>query len=124
MPQGEWQGGEIGPDLSAIGVKGSKENLFESILYPSRAIADQHVSWIVATADGQTVTGLLVKETETALTIRDANGKDTVIETKNVDSKKKSLVSLMSGDLVKTLTEDELVDLVAYMATLKAEVKK
>jgi putative membrane-bound dehydrogenase-like protein len=121
------KGGEIGPDLSAIGTKGSVQNLFESILYPSRAIADQHVSWAVSTADGQTVTGLLVKETETALTIRDANGKDTVIETKNVEAKKKSLVSLMPEDVVKSLTEPELVDLVAYLATLKAvvpEVKK
>ncbi|MFO0938950.1 MAG: PVC-type heme-binding CxxCH protein [Gemmataceae bacterium] len=117
------QGGEIGPDLSAIGIKGSKENLFESILYPSRAIADQFVSWSITTADGQTITGLLVKETETAVTIRDANGKDTVIDSKNVESRKKSLVSLMPEDLVKTLTEDELVDLVAYLATLKTEKK-
>ena len=121
------KGGEIGPDLSAIGTKGSVQNLFESILYPSRAIADQHISWAVSTADGQTVTGLLVKETEAALTIRDANGKDTVIETKHVEAKKKSLVSLMPEDVVKSLTEAELVDLVAYLATLKAvvpEVKK
>lgn len=118
------QGGEIGPDLSAIGTKGSRQNLFESILYPSRAIADQHVSWVVGTADGQTITGLLVKETDTALTIRDANGKDTVIDVKNVESRKKSAVSLMSEDLVKTMTETELVDLVAYLETLKAVEKK
>jgi putative membrane-bound dehydrogenase-like protein len=82
------QGGEIGPDLSAIGTKGSRQNLFESILYPSRAIADQHVSWVIGTADGQTITGLLVKESDTALTIRDANGKDTVVDVKNVESRK------------------------------------
>jgi putative membrane-bound dehydrogenase-like protein len=118
------QGGEIGPDLSAIGTKGSRQNLFESILYPSRAIADQHVSWVIGTADGQTITGLLVKETDTALTIRDANGKDTVVDIKNVESRKKSAVSLMSEDLVKTMTETELVDLVAYLETLKAVEKK
>lgn len=118
------QGGEIGPDLSAIGTKGSRQNLFESILYPSRAIADQHVSWVVGTADGQTITGLLVKETETALTIRDANGKDTVVDVKNLESRKKSTVSLMSEDLVKTMTETELVDMVAYLETLKVVEKK
>lgn len=117
-------GGEIGPDLSAIGIKGSKENLFESLLEPSKAIADQHVSWTVETADGVSITGLLVKETETSLTIRDANGKDTVIDVKNVERKRKSLVSLMPEDLYKQFTEQELVDMVAYLGTLKAEGKK
>jgi putative heme-binding domain-containing protein len=117
-------GGEIGPDLSAIGIKGSKENLFESLLEPSKAIADQHVSWAIETADGVTITGLLVKETETALTIRDANGKDTVIDVKNIERRRKSLVSLMPEDLYKQFTEQELVDLVAYLGTLKAEQKK
>jgi putative membrane-bound dehydrogenase-like protein len=113
-------GGEIGPDLSAIGIKGSRENLFESILEPSKAIADQHVSWSIETADGVTTTGLLVKETETALTIRDANGKDTVIDIKTIERRRKSLVSLMPEDLYKQFTEQELVDMVAYLGTLKA----
>ena len=43
-----------------IGKKGSRENLFESILPPSKAIADQYVSWKIDTLDGQTITGLLV----------------------------------------------------------------
>jgi putative membrane-bound dehydrogenase-like protein len=113
------QGGQIGPDLSMIGKKGSRENLFESILYPSKAIADQHVSWKIDTADGQTITGLLVQETETNLTIRDANGKDYSIALKDVEKKSKSLVSLMPEGLIATLTEDELVDLVEYMTTLQ-----
>lgn len=117
-------GGEIGPDLSAIGIKGSRENLFESILEPSKAIADQHVSWSIETADGVTTTGLLVKETETALTIRDANGKDTVIDIKTIERRRKSLVSLMPEDLYKQFTEQELVDMVAYLGTLKADQKK
>ena len=112
-------GGQIGPDLSMIGKKGSKENLFESILYPSKAIADQHVSWVVNTIDGQTITGLLVQETETTLTLRDANGKDYSIAARDVEKRTKSLVSLMPEGLVATLTEDELVDMVAYLTTLQ-----
>ena len=38
-------GGNIGPDLSMIGKKASRENLFESILLPSKAIADQYLQW-------------------------------------------------------------------------------
>jgi len=113
------QGGAIGPDLSLIGKKGSKENLHDSILQPSKAIADQYVTWNVTTLNGQTISGLLMGETETQLTIRDANGKDYVVPVKDVDEKKKSLVSIMPEGLAATLTEDELIDLVEYMTTLQ-----
>jgi putative membrane-bound dehydrogenase-like protein len=113
-------GGNIGPDQSMIGKKASKENLFESILLPSKAIADQYVQWKVNTNDGKTVTGLLVAETETSLTLRDANGKDYTFALKDLDGpKQKSLISIMPDNLVAALTEDELIDLVEYMLTLK-----
>jgi putative membrane-bound dehydrogenase-like protein len=113
-------GGNIGPDLSMIGKKASKENLFESILIPSKAIADQYIQWKVDTTDGKTVTGLLVAETETSLTLRDANGKDHTFATKDLDGpKQKSLTSIMPDNLVAALTEDELIDLVEYLLTLK-----
>jgi putative membrane-bound dehydrogenase-like protein len=115
-------GGHIGPDLSVIGKKASKENLFESILYPSRAIAEQFFSWVVETNKGQTLTGLLVEETPTHITLRDGNGKDTVIDKKDIDARAKSPKSIMPEDLVGAMTEDDLVDLVAYLYTLKEPV--
>jgi putative heme-binding domain-containing protein len=116
-------GGQIGPDLSAIGTKASRENLFESLLLPSKAIADQFVSWKVDTLDGQSVIGLLVQETATVITIRDANGKDHAIPVKEIEKHSKNLVSLMPDNLVAALSEDELIDLVEYLATLKTESK-
>ena len=113
-------GGAIGPDLSSVGIKGSKENLFESILQPSKAIADQYLTWTIDTADGQTITGLVVAESELAVTVRDANGKDYPIPVKDIDKRKKGALSLMPDNLAAGLTEQELADLVAYLATLKA----
>ena len=113
-------GGNIGPDLSMIGKKASKENLFESILLPSKAIADQYVQWKVTTLDEKSVSGLLVAETDKEITLRDANGKDHTFATKDLDGpKQKSLVSIMPDHLVAALTEDELVDMVEYLLTLK-----
>lgn len=111
-------GGQIGPDLSLIGKKGSRENLFESILLPSKAIDDQHVSWKVDAEDGQSVVGLLVQETDSTITIRDANGKDHKLPAKGSEKKKQPL-SLMPDNLAAALTEDELVDLVEYLTTLQ-----
>ncbi len=112
------QGGSIGPDLSMIGKKGPKESLYESLFTPSKAIADQYLSWKVDSEDGQSVTGLLVGETETTLTIRDANGKDYQFPVKGTE-RKKQLTSIMPEGLVATLTEDELVDVVEYLTKLQ-----
>lgn len=113
------QGGSIGPDLSMIGKKGSKENLLESLLVPSKAIADQYISLKVDTIDGQTLVGLLVGETDETLTLRDANGKDHAIPVADIDARTKSPVSLMPENLVSAMTEEELLDVIAYLQTLQ-----
>jgi putative membrane-bound dehydrogenase-like protein len=112
-------GGQIGPDLSKIGEKASRENLFESILEPSKAIADQYLTWNIETKKGLNLSGLIVEDTPEFVTIRDANGKDTRIAVKDIDTRKKSQVSLMPVDLVAYMSEDDLVDLVEYLFTLK-----
>ena len=113
-------GGNIGPDQSMIGKKASRENLYESILFPSKAIADQYVQWKINTLDGKSVTGLLVAENDKEITLRDANGKDHTFAQKDLDGpKQKSLVSIMPDNLVSAMTEDELIDLVEYLLTLK-----
>jgi putative membrane-bound dehydrogenase-like protein len=113
-------GGNVGPDLSVIGKKASRENLFESILFPSKAIADQYLTWVIETKAGLSLTGLLVGETPDQLTLRDANGKDTVIPKKDVEARAKSPNSLMPSDLLGYMTEDDLVDVVEYLISLKA----
>jgi putative heme-binding domain-containing protein len=102
-----------------IGKKASRDNLFESILYPSKAIADQYVTWNIETKQGVTVSGLLIEETKDHVLLRDANGKDTKIPIKEIDTRTKSLVSIMPADLLAYMTEDELVDVVEYLMTLK-----
>lgn len=59
----EGTGGKVGPDLSAIGAKASRENLLEPILYPSRAINHQFQTWVVETKGGLVITGIIAEET-------------------------------------------------------------
>jgi len=111
-------GGSIGPDLSMIGKKGSKENLYDSLLTPSKAVADQYQSWRIDSEDGQSITGLLVEETPARITVRDANGKDYTFNTKDV-RKQKDAKSIMPEDVIKAFSEDELIDVVEYLMTLQ-----
>src|SRR5262249_38859474 len=112
-------GGNVGPDLSVIGKKASRENLFESILYPSKAIADQYITTVVETVKGETISGLLMEEKPDYLILRDGNGKDYKVVKKNIDTRSKSTVSIMPADLIAYMTEDDLVDIVDYLFTLQ-----
>jgi putative membrane-bound dehydrogenase-like protein len=116
-------GGNVGPDLSAIGTKASRENLFESILFPSKAIADQYITWVVETKAGLVITGLLVEETADRITLRDANAKDTRINKSEIETRIKSHDSLMPNNLLVYMTEDDLADMVEYLFSLKAVQK-
>lgn len=112
-------GGKIGPDLSMIGIKGSKENLFDSILTPDKAIADQYVQYTIETKNGVVMTGLVVEETADYVILRDANGKDTKLAMREIEQRSKSAKSIMPDNLASYLTEEELIDVVAYLTTLK-----
>lgn len=112
-------GGAIGPDLSMIGKKASRENLFESILFPSKAVADQYISWVITTKNDLIVTGLLIEETPDYVLLRDANGKDTKFAKKDIESRAKDPKSIMPENLLVTMTEDDMVDMVEYLFSLK-----
>jgi putative membrane-bound dehydrogenase-like protein len=114
------QGGKVGPELSVIGSKVSKENLLESILYPSRAIADQYITYVVETKDGRTIVGVIAEESPTQLILRDVNANEFKLDPKNVESKEKTNKSIMPEDLIQYLQEDDLLDLVEYLFSLKS----
>lgn len=113
------QGGQVGPDLSVIGSKASRENLLESILYPSRAVADQYASWIVETKQGKSITGLIIEDGPEIILLRDADAKDYRIARKDIESRAKNPTSLMPDNLIQFMREEDLPDIVEYMYSLK-----
>ena len=113
-------GGQVGPDLSMIGKKASRENLFESILYPSKAIADQYVNWNIETKKGLTITGLHRRgdaRPSSCCATPTARTRGSTRRTSR--ARTKSPKSLMPEDIVVYMSEDELIDLVEYLLTLK-----
>ena len=112
-------GREIGPNLSEIGKKLSRQAMFESILYPSAGISHNFESYTVITTNGEVLTGLIVSDTADELTLKDSNGLTRTLKKSDVEEKKKQQVSLMPADLQKLVTVQELVDMVDYLQTLK-----
>ena len=113
------QGIEVGPNLSEIGDKLAPAAMYESILYPSAGISHNYESWLVLTDEGQTLSGVLLGESAEAVRIKDDKGIVHSIDVDSIEEKKKLELSLMPADLHELMTEQELIDLVSYLATLK-----
>ena len=117
--QGE--GKMVGPDLSGIGAKLSREALYESVLAPSAAISHNYEAWTALSKDGRAITGLLVSKTPKEVVIRGADGVDATVDGNDLDELIRQPVSLMPADLASTLSADELVDLVTWLETLRGQ---
>jgi putative heme-binding domain-containing protein len=109
------RGGNVGPDLSKIGRIRSKAELLESIVFPSLTVAPEYRAYQVATRDGRVVTGLVVRDSGEAITLRTTELAEVRIARKDVDEMAPSAVSLMPEGLEKTLSRQELCNLLEFL---------
>ena len=112
-------GTEYGPDLSTIGAKLAKKGLYESILDPSASISPTYAPYLFELANGESVVGMLVSETDDRLIVRTEGGVVTEYERAEVESVVPQSVSIMPSDLSSQMTVEELIDLVEYLTTLR-----
>ena len=113
------EGKMVGPDLTGIGAKLSREALYESILAPSAAISHGYEAWTALTSDGRSLSGLLVSRSPEQVVIRGSDGLDTTLEAAELEDLVRQPVSLMPADLASTLSASELTDIVAWLETLR-----
>ncbi|QDU78487.1 hypothetical protein Pla110_01910 [Polystyrenella longa] len=114
-------GKEVGPALTEIGSKLSREAMYEAILFPSAGISHNYESYTIIDDDGNIYSGVLTSITDEEITFKNVDGISRTIKQENIDELIKQDISLMPADMQKIMTEEELVDLVEYMSTLKKE---
>lgn len=110
-------GGQVGPDLTALGSISPADYVVNSILNPNLAIKEQFVTRVFLTADGAVVTGIVVDRDDTRVRVRDASGKLLTIPTADIEDEAEGK-SLMPQGLTKFLTHDEFLDLARFIAEL------
>jgi putative membrane-bound dehydrogenase-like protein len=113
------KGERVGPDLTGLGSRFSKAYIIESILEPGRTVSPSFASTSVTLKTGKILIGIKVAETESSITLVDSEAKKHVLARSAIEEMTKHLGSTMPDGLEKRLTEEELVDLVAYLASLK-----
>src|SRR5262249_31371331 len=113
------QGGQIGPDLAGIGTKYGRPSLIESVLYPSRQIAEGYAQTLVRTKGGDVVAGLVRSESADGLTLVDAEGKLHALRKADLDARRLGERSLMPDGLQASMSLQDFADLIAFLASLQ-----
>lgn len=113
------EGRQVGPPLTTIGNKLSRELFYEAILTPSASILMGYELWIVRTKSGDIKTGIKAEDTEDHITLKDNNGEYIDIPVDKIAEKKQSALSMMPEDITKTMTVKDLVDVVEYLMEQK-----
>ena len=113
------EGRELGPDLTKIEPsKHTAEHLLRSIFEPSQEIAEKFQSNTFVLNSGKVVTGMIVEETPTGITLLVdplARCEPTVVQKSEIDERSKSLVSIMPQGMLNRLSREEILDLMAYL---------
>jgi putative heme-binding domain-containing protein len=102
------EGIDYGPALSQIGAKLGKRALYESILQPSAGISFGFEGWVLETADGEELFGIIQSETDDEISLRQAGGIVTRVPKKEVVAREKQRLSVMPEGLAQSLSVEEL----------------
>jgi putative heme-binding domain-containing protein len=115
------QGSIYGPDLSRVGAARSSQYIRDSVVNPSADIPDDYQGVTVVTRDGKRITGVRINEDTFSVQLREPSGKFRMFqksEVREVSPEKKSLMPPYTS-----LSQDDLQNLLAYLDSLRGEVK-
>lgn len=113
------KGTDVGPQLSEIGTKLGKDALYQSILDPSSGISFGFEAFNIQLKNDDELFGIIISETTDELTVKTQTGVISKVKKSEIAKRQKLATSLMPVGLQLTMTTQELVDLVEFLASLK-----
>ncbi len=108
------QGVAVGPDLFDIRHQ-PKESILYHIIVPEAEIAPNFVNYECELKDGRVLSGLLAAESAGSVTLRMSQGAQEVVPRDQIVGLSASRLSLMPQELERSMTHQELGDLIAYL---------
>ena len=108
-----------GPHLVNIGQRYKADELVESILRPSKKLAQGYEMYSFSMVNGRVFSGFIVSERADATLIRESNGVQRELPRSEIDARVMQKVSAMPERLVDNLTPAQLADLVAFLQSLQ-----
>jgi uncharacterized repeat protein (TIGR03806 family) len=113
----EGRGGSVGPDLTGLAKRMNPREVLESVLEPSRTIAEAYMMEQFSMSAGAVHLGQVQEETDTMVRLRSlsATSAPVTLAKALIESRKKLNLSNMPPGMVNTLTKKQILDLVAYL---------
>lgn len=111
-------GGILGPDLTGAGGRFSPKDLLAAIIEPNKEISDQYAATQFVTDSGQVVVGKVInmngKNLQVLTNLLDPSSL-TGVNRDEIESVRPAPNSMMPAGLIDTLSEEEILDLLAYL---------
>ncbi len=112
------EGGINGPDLTGVGGRFNARNLLESLIEPSKVVSDQYQKTTFLLTDGRVIDGRVINLSGDGLRVLTDMlnpSKLASIEREEIEESRPSETSMMPAGLLDTLSEEEILDLVAFL---------
>ncbi|HEV7406077.1 MAG TPA: PVC-type heme-binding CxxCH protein [Chthoniobacteraceae bacterium] len=116
-------GVDFGPGLSEIGTKLGKAAIYESIIDPNAGVSMGFETTVLTMKDGSSAIGIIRSETAEEVVLAMPGGIVVKNKPSDIAKREKLPTSMMPAGLSATLSQQDLVDLVEYLASLKAPAK-
>lgn len=108
------EGAEVGPDITRNG-RNDFTQLLSNVFDPSLVIGAGYRSYTVITNGGRVLNGLLAEDSPQRIVLKVQGGKQEVIARSDIDEFNVSEISLMPEQLEKQLSQQEIIDLFAFI---------
>jgi putative heme-binding domain-containing protein len=110
------EGGKLGPDITGSN-RTNIDYLLNNLIEPSSEIQDDYRMVVITSRDGRTYSGNVIAENDRQVTLRVIGQDQLVLNKSDIQSRETATTSLMPEGLLQTLTDKEVLDLVAYLRT-------
>ena len=117
------EGAQVGPDLGTVRNQ-PKKVLLEDILIPSQSIAQGFEAYVVETVGGGNYDGVIGAQTSTTVVLRHEDGKEDLIQRKDIKNMYVTNLSAMPGDLEKQIDVQRMADLLEFVKNGTADGRR
>jgi putative heme-binding domain-containing protein len=108
-------GGKVGPDLTGSN-RADLDYILHNIIDPNAEIPNDYRAWLLETKDGRTISGIITRQDAQTVTIITPAETLTLPRT-DLETLTQSQLSMMPEGLIATFSDDDLRDLISYLAS-------
>lgn len=112
-------GGDIGPDLTAIGPARTERDLLEAVVFPSASFVRSYEPYTVVTKGGDDYSGVLRRDAPEEVVLGTGANTEVRVARADIAEMRPGRVSVMPTGLDQQLSKQELADLITFLKNTK-----